>query len=148
MAERQHYTMTQADYDELIEKIAAARKVSGMFLSGGQPLGDVQATANDAWCALGKRMGFEGMSVEPAGSPLTFTAIPIEAKPQEQPVEDVSPKRPIPEPEHLGDGVYASFDGYQIWLAANHHENRVVALEPGVMAQLIGYAQRAGMISR
>ena len=48
---------------------------------------------------------------------------------------------------YLGDGVYASFDGYQIWLAANHHENRVVALEPAVLLQLIEYAQRLGLLS-
>ena len=41
--------------------------------------------------------------------------------------------------QYLGDGVYASFDGYQIWLAANHHENKVVALEPGVFCALIKY---------
>ena len=28
---------------------------------------------------------------------------------------------------YLGDGVYASFDGFQIWLAVNHHENKVSA---------------------
>jgi hypothetical protein len=27
--------------------------------------------------------------------------------------------------EHLGDGVYASFDGYAIHLAVNHHMNTV-----------------------
>jgi hypothetical protein len=42
--------------------------------------------------------------------------------------------------EHLGDGVYASFDGYQIWLAANHHENKVIAIEPRVLSALIRYA--------
>lgn len=41
---------------------------------------------------------------------------------------------------YLGDGVYASFDGYQIWLAVNHHENKVVALEPQVMAALFEHA--------
>ena len=41
--------------------------------------------------------------------------------------------------EYLGDGVYASFDGYQIWLAANHHENKVVALEPAVIGALFAY---------
>lgn len=40
---------------------------------------------------------------------------------------------------YLGDGVYASFDGYQIWLAANNPENKVVALEPCVFHQLIEY---------
>ena len=43
------------------------------------------------------------------------------------------------EEEYLGDGVYASFDGYQIWLAVNHHSNQVVALEPDVMKALINY---------
>ena len=43
---------------------------------------------------------------------------------------------------YLGDGVYASNDGYQIWLAVNHHENKQVALEPQVMAALLAYADR------
>lgn len=47
---------------------------------------------------------------------------------------------------YLGDGVYASFDGFQIWLAANHHENRVVALEPQILDALIAYAQRLGIL--
>jgi hypothetical protein len=47
--------------------------------------------------------------------------------------------------EYLGDGVYASFDGYQIWLAANHHENRVIALDPHVLEALLKYAQRIGI---
>ena len=42
---------------------------------------------------------------------------------------------------YLGDGVYASFDGFQIWLAANHHDNKVVALEPGVLENLLLYMQ-------
>jgi hypothetical protein len=41
---------------------------------------------------------------------------------------------------YLGDGVYASFDGYQIWLA-NHHTNRVIALEPRVLLNLMEFAQ-------
>ena len=39
--------------------------------------------------------------------------------------------------KYLGDGVYASHDGYHIWLAANHHENKVIALEPAVLARLL-----------
>jgi hypothetical protein len=42
--------------------------------------------------------------------------------------------------QYLGDGVYASFDGYQIWLARNDHANRVIALEPAVFEALIKYA--------
>lgn len=32
------------------------------------------------------------------------------------------------EEDYIGDGVYVSFDGYQIWLAANHHTNKVCEL--------------------
>jgi hypothetical protein len=41
---------------------------------------------------------------------------------------------------YLGDGVYASFDGYQIWLdtRAQHPVNRI-ALEPSVYAALTNY---------
>lgn len=42
---------------------------------------------------------------------------------------------------YLGDGVYASFDGYQIWLAANDSNNKVIALEPAVMDRLIEYSK-------
>lgn len=56
--------------------------------------------------------------------------------------EDVSPRPAIPGDEHLGDGVYVSFDGYQIWLAANDHRNKVVALEPAVFKALMAYALR------
>lgn len=80
MTERRTYTMSQADYDGLIERITAARKVSGMYLSGGRPMGDPQQTANDAWCALGRKMGFDGMTAQPfpGSSKLQFTAIPLE----------------------------------------------------------------------
>ena len=44
--------------------------------------------------------------------------------------------------EYLGDGVYASFDGYQIWLARDHHMNRVIAIEPDVLAAQLKYAYR------
>jgi hypothetical protein len=42
---------------------------------------------------------------------------------------------------YLGDGVYASHDGYQIWLAVNHHENRVVALDQNVIGRLFRYVE-------
>jgi hypothetical protein len=41
--------------------------------------------------------------------------------------------------EYLGDGVYASFDGYYIWLAANHSDNKVIAIEPDIFEKLIQY---------
>lgn len=42
---------------------------------------------------------------------------------------------------YLGDGVYVSFDGYHIWIAANHHENKVVAMEPEVFKAFIAYGK-------
>lgn len=49
----------------------------------------------------------------------------------------------IPEPRYLGDGAYASCDGYHVWLAANHHENRVIALEYPVFVEFCRYAAEA-----
>ena len=43
------------------------------------------------------------------------------------------------EDRYLGDGVYASFDGYQIWLAEGDHRNKVIALEPDVLQALVKY---------
>lgn len=44
------------------------------------------------------------------------------------------------EKRYLGDGVYASFDGYQVWLHVNHHEAPpCVALEPSVIDALNRY---------
>lgn len=46
-------------------------------------------------------------------------------------------------PEHLGDGVYVSFDGHQIAISVNDHRNPpVVYLEPGVMRNLIAFSQK------
>lgn len=78
MAERQQFEMTEADMAELLEKIAAARRTSGMFLSGGIPMSNPQEAANSAWQALGKKMGFDGMSVRPVpgAGDRVFTAVP------------------------------------------------------------------------
>ena len=43
-----------------------------------------------------------------------------------------SPKR------YIGDGVYAIFDGYGIWLHANHHEHPTdkIYLEPIILERI------------
>lgn len=41
---------------------------------------------------------------------------------------------------YLGDAVYASFDGYQIWLRTGDGNNQRIALEPAVYAALLQYA--------
>lgn len=38
---------------------------------------------------------------------------------------------------YLGDGVYARFDGYQIWLTVGDHHNRdLIAINPDVLNNL------------
>lgn len=49
---------------------------------------------------------------------------------------------------YLGDGVYASYDGYHIWLAVNHHTNKVVALEPEVIDRFNEYVEHLQKLSR
>jgi hypothetical protein len=53
---------------------------------------------------------------------------------------DVSTKSPV-EPTYLGDGVYASFDGYHIWLKTGDGHDQQIALEPSVYFSLRRYAQ-------
>lgn len=49
-------------------------------------------------------------------------------------------------PEYLGDGVYATTDGYYIWLRLGHHEAEpLVALEREVLISLVNYAKRIGL---
>lgn len=38
---------------------------------------------------------------------------------------------------YLGDGCYLSHDGWQIWLAANHPSNPVIAIDPAVFGSLL-----------
>lgn len=48
--------------------------------------------------------------------------------------------------QYLGDGVYATFDGYHIWLKTGSHRDHEatdkIALEPEVFAALINYQRR------
>jgi hypothetical protein len=50
------------------------------------------------------------------------------------------------EPEYLGDGVYATFDGYHVWLTTGSHEradaSNAIALDPGVFNSLVRYRNR------
>lgn len=39
--------------------------------------------------------------------------------------------------EYIGDGVYLSDDGYQLWLAVGDHHNNVVALDIEVFHNLM-----------
>ena len=46
-------------------------------------------------------------------------------------------------PRYLGDGVYAEFDGYHIWLTTTRSEGQPerIALEPMVFGALMRYAR-------
>lgn len=50
---------------------------------------------------------------------------------------------PTSEPVYLGDAVYASFDGFQIWLRTSNGIQVLdqIALDPSVYAALIRYAE-------
>lgn len=55
---------------------------------------------------------------------------------------DISPK-PAAAEEYLGDGLYASFDGWSVWLRApRENGDHTVALDPDVLAELNRFAAR------
>ena len=47
-------------------------------------------------------------------------------------------------PTYLGDGLYAEYDGFGIWLKANHHLHPTdkVYLEPSVYESLTRFVER------
>lgn len=49
------------------------------------------------------------------------------------------------DPRYLGDGVYASFDGYHIVLTAGHHDaacaEHAIYLDPGTVEALDRYIE-------
>jgi len=55
-------------------------------------------------------------------------------------------QRELLQPDYIGDGVYVHDKGYQLVLALNHHDNKVVYLEKEVLEALIRYAKRAKFI--
>lgn len=54
-----------------------------------------------------------------------------------------------PDDAYLGDGVYASFDGYHVQLDLRAQDSTTrIALEPTVLRQLISYAQKCGVLPK
>lgn len=50
---------------------------------------------------------------------------------------------PLNDATHLGDGLYASFDGFQIWLATMRADSlHRVALEPEVYQNLLRWVAK------
>lgn len=80
MYPRTDYEMTEEDLQTLL---SACKPTPVMFLSGGQPMSDSpQDNANRAWGALGKKLGFDYLTVRPiAGKGQRFfSAIPSESE--------------------------------------------------------------------
>lgn len=66
--------------DDLRELLDACKPTPVMFLSGGTPMGpSQQENANAAWARLGKKMGFDAMTVVPIAGKgdRFFTAWPV-----------------------------------------------------------------------
>ena len=72
---RIEYEMSEADLAMLLD---ACRAVPMIMLQCGAPPSR-QERANDAWAELGRRMGFDSMTVRPTGKgDRSFTAVPKE----------------------------------------------------------------------
>src|SRR4051812_17555491 len=82
MYPRTNYEMTQADCDTLL---AAMKPVTAMMIGSHAPRSQ-QENANEAWAALGKKMGFDHMTVQPIHGKgmLHFSAVPSENETQRE----------------------------------------------------------------
>ena len=87
MYPRTDYEMTEKDLKVILD---ACKPTPVLFGNGGQSLGgSQQENANMAWSKLGKKMGFDHMTVRPIqGKGMRFfTAIPSETDSQRREVE-------------------------------------------------------------
>jgi len=78
MGERKEYEMTEDDMKKLLD---ACKPVPYLVFGGIAPRSP-QENANAAWAELGRRMGFDHMTVKQISGrdPRFFSAIPIEPK--------------------------------------------------------------------
>jgi len=76
MYPRTNYEMTQEDLDAIL---AACKPVPYMVMGGMAPRSQ-QENANAAWEALGLKMGFDHMTVQPGHGDRFFTAVPSETE--------------------------------------------------------------------
>ena len=54
-------------------------------------------------------------------------------------------RRPRDQRDLVGDGLYASYDGFSLWLRApREHGDHYVALEPSVFQSFLEFAQACG----
>ena len=82
MYPRTEYEMTEDDFKELME---ACKSVPVIMVGGVSPR-STQENANDAWEKLGKKMGFDYMTVRPIQGKDNkfFTAVPSETESQRE----------------------------------------------------------------
>lgn len=79
MYPRTNYEMTQSDLDELLDSMRPVPLIA-LNIGGGM---DRQERANSAWARLGKKMGFDHMTVQPNGrGDRFFSAVPSETEDQ------------------------------------------------------------------
>jgi len=80
MYPRTNYEMTEADLQEILD----ACKLTPVMMIGGSPSRSPQENANAAWSALGRKMGFDHLTVRPIPGQGTrfFTAVPLETEQQ------------------------------------------------------------------
>ena len=77
--------MTRKEFEMSEEQLAkimeACKPIPLIMLQCGMPPSP-QETANRAWCALGREMGFDGMTAEPVPGKGTrfFTAAPVPSR--------------------------------------------------------------------
>lgn len=74
---RKEFELSEEQYQALLD---ASKPTPVMFLTGGRPMFDSpQENANRAWKALGTKMGFQHMTVQPSDKGKRFfTAEPVE----------------------------------------------------------------------
>ena len=80
MYPRTHFEMSDADLATLLD---AMKPVPAMMIGGSLPTSR-QENANRAWAALGAKMGFDPMTVQPVGGKgqRFFSAVPSENEAQ------------------------------------------------------------------
>lgn len=75
MYPRAEYEMSEADLQAILD----ACTPTPVIMVGGYTPRSQQERANDAWAALGKKMGFDHMTVQPTSKGMrVFTAVPSE----------------------------------------------------------------------
>lgn len=67
---RKTFTLTPQQYQNLLDQM---QPQPYLVIGGHAPLSQ-QERANDAWAALGKELGFDGMTVQPGVTKYEFTA--------------------------------------------------------------------------